>query len=284
MSIMWFKSVEGIGAALLSLVAAAWLAAPAAWAQQDEPGVTEADVRLLAETLRDGPNSRSETTASLAGSGAGVIREIGTNAGRSTVRIGGAYVNFAPPAGHCFLDDMNARDKELTGVLRASFTGNLRLVGAYGECGQLDRWRRGERAGFDNYGMLLVPAGFIGKRLEGSAEGHVRAMCQALRGTVTTDLPAGGKALGRRIEAAMRQAEPGDLRFLGVAGEDGHACYAAYAQRRQGSAKMLLSIAAIGFASGKMIYSTLYGVQEGDRTLSELLARQRQAAERNAKR
>jgi hypothetical protein len=262
---------------------------PWAVAESGETAVTDADVREFALTLAGDPMQGGETTASLAGAsgaGAGVVRDLGTNSGRSTVRIGGAYVNLEPPAGHCFLDETQPRDQQLASVLRAGFrSGELRLAGAFADCAQLETWRRGGRAGFDHYGMLLIPAGFIDKTLDGAAGQHVGTICRILR------KKAGGNAgdisaRRRPIETALRGAEPGEIRFLGIVGEDERACYAGFVQQREGAtggAKLLLDVAAISFVSGKMIYSHLYAVHEGDQTLHQLLARQRQAVERSAR-
>lgn len=284
--------IRGKGLRSMLLVLAGLLTFGAAglpWAVADsgEVAVTDADVREFALTLAGNPTGGAETTASLTASSAlGVIRDLGTHADRSTVRIGGAHVDLMPPAGHCFLDETRPRDQQLAGVLRSGFrSGDFRLVGAFADCAQLDDWRRGMRAGFDDYGMLLTPADFVDKALDGPADQHVRTICRMMRARAGGDVPASGQALVRRIDAVLQGAEPGEIRLLGIVGEDDRACYASFAQRRDGDtsdAKAMLSVAAISFISGKMIYSTLHAVHEGDQTLRELLVRQRQAVERNA--
>ena len=77
-----------------------------------------------------------------------------------------------------------------------------------------------------------------------------------------------------------------ETRFLGVVGQEGHACYVGLIQKivtEFGDPKTQVDVSTIAFIAGKMIYSNLYAVHEGDHTLNELFDRQQGNVARNVR-
>ena len=189
-----------------------------------------------------------------------------------------------PPAGHCFLDEAQPSDARLAGILRQVFGGELRMLQAFADCAQLRSWRTGQRKTLSDYGQFLVPADFIDKKLDGSSRPYVETICKVMRENGGQLLDQSAPVVKQRFEEALKGAQMNEMRFLGVVGQDDTACYFGLIQKlvtEFGDPKTQVDVSAIAFVSGKMIYSNLYAVHEGDQTLSELLERQQTNVARN---
>lgn len=281
----------------LILAAVAAIGASAAWAQSgrgdaaDSAGraddiVTQDDVRNFAEGLVGKPGAAPKaapTPAELAEKAKG-IAPIASEDGRSQVQVGSSRITLVPPAGHCFLDESQPSDARLAGILRQVFGGELRMLGAYADCAQLRSWRTGKRKTLSDYGQFLVPVDFIDKKLDGPSRPYVQTICQTLRETGGQELDQSAPTIKQRFETALKGAQMNEMRFLGVVGQDDTACYFGLLQKlvtEFGDPKTQVDVSAIAFISGKLIYSNLYAVHEGDQTLSELMERQQTSMSRN---
>ena len=293
------RSVGRVNGRRLSLVLAgcALIAAGAALAQAgrgdatDSAGraddiATQEDVRNFAEGLVGKPGATPKTAPTpqeLAEKSKG-IASIASEDGQSQVRIGAARLNFVPPAGHCFLDEAQGPDARLAGILRQVFGGELRMLGAFADCVQLRSWRTGKRKTLSDYGQFLVPVDFIDKKLDGPSQPYVETICKIMRDSGGQLLDQSAPTVKQRFEDALKGAQMNEMRFLGVVGQDETACYFGLLQKlitEQGDPKTQVDVSAIAFIAGKMVYSNLYAVQEGDETLSELLERQQTNVSRN---
>jgi hypothetical protein len=281
----------------LVLAASALIAAGAAVAQggrdraADSAGraddiVTQEDVRSFAEALVGKPSATPKVppTAAELNEKAKGIAPIASEDGRSQVQLGAARLNLLPPAGHCFLDEAQPADARLAGMLRTVFGGELRMLQAYADCAQLRSWRTGQRKTLSDYGQFLVPVDFIDKKLDGPSQPYVETICKIMRETGGQLLDQSAPTVKQRFEEALKGAQMNEMRFLGVVGQDDTACYFGLIQKlitEHGDPKTQVDVSAIAFLSGKMIYSNLYAVHEGDQTLSELLERQQTNVSRN---
>jgi hypothetical protein len=239
--------------------------------------VTQDDVRGFAEGLVGKPSAVPKPTAEEMNEKAKGIASIATEDGSSQVKVGAAHINLLPPAGHCFLDESQGADARLAGILRQVFGGELRMLGAFADCGQLRTWRTGKRKTLSDYGQFLVPVDFIDKKLDGASKPYVETICKIMRETGGQLLDQSAPTVKQRFEEALKGAQMNEMRFLGVVGEDDTACYFGLIQKlvtEFGDPKTQVDVSTITFISGKMIYSNLYAVHEGDQTLSELLERQ----------
>lgn len=281
----------------LILTVSALIAAGAALAQggrgdaADSAGraddiVTQEDVRSFAEALVGKPSTapKAAPTPQELNEKAKGIAAIASEDGRSQVQLGAARLNLLPPAGHCFLDEAQPSDARLAGILRQVFGGELRMLGAFADCAQLRSWRGGQRKTLSDYGQFLVPVDFIDKKLDGPSQPYVETICKIMRENGGQLLDQSAPAVKQRFEEALKGAQMNEMRFLGVVGQDGTACYFGLIQKlvtEFGDPKTQVDVSAIAFVSGKMIYSNLYAVHEGDQTLSELLERQQTNVSRN---
>lgn len=254
--------------------------------QRAEDTVTQADVRNFAETLVGKPgaapsqNPRSVQPAKI------VIEELGTTDARSRVKLGAAFLDLEPPPGHCFLDESQPSDARLAALLRQIFQADLRMLGAFADCAQLKSWRSGARKTLGDYGQFLAPISFIAKKLEGPAKPYVETMCNVMRENGGELIAKSAPEVKQRFEQALKGAQMNETRFLGVVGQDDHACYFGLIQKlvtEFGDPKTQVDVSAIAFVAGKMIYSNLYAVHEGDHTLGELLDRQQRNVAQNVR-
>jgi hypothetical protein len=254
-------------------LAAAQRAMDADSSQRADDIVTQADVRGFAETLVGKPSAASPTTPS-----AGAVQELTTNDARTKVKLGAAYLDLEPPPGHCFLDESQPSDARLAGLLRQIFQAELRMLGAFADCAQLKSWRIGTRKTLSDYGQYLVPVSFIAKKLDGPAQPYVATICSVMRENGGELIAKSAPDVKQRFEQVLQGAKMNETRFLGVVGQDEHACYFGLIQKivtEFGDPKTQVDVSTIAFVSGKMIYSNLYAVHEGDHTLGELFERQK---------
>jgi hypothetical protein len=288
---------EGNGRLALIMAVSVAVAAGAALAQggrgdvADSAGraddiVTQEDIRGFAEALVGKPSATPKaapTPAELAEKAKG-IAPIASEDGRSQVQLGAARLNLVPPGGHCFLDETQPADARLAGILRQVFGGELRMLGAFADCAQLRSWRTGQRKTLSDYGQFLVPADFIDKKLDGPSKPYVETICKIMRENGGQLLDQSAPTVKQRFEEALKGAQMNEMRFLGVVGQDDTACYFGLIQKlitEHGDPKTQVDVSAIAFVAGKMIYSNLYAVHEGDQTLSELMERQQTNVSRN---
>ncbi len=248
--------------------------------------VTQDDVRHFAETLVGKPSVPPPNRGAAQTPGSIAIEALDTNDALSTVKLGATHLNLQPPPGHCFLDELQPSDARLAGLLRQIFQAELRMLGAFADCAQLRSWRTGTRKTLSDYGQFLVPVSFIAKKLDGPAQPYVDTICKVMRENGGELLAKSAPDLKQRFEQVLRGAKMNETRFLGVVGQDAHACYFGLIQKlttEYGDPKTQVDVSAIAFVSGKMIYSNLYAVHEGDHTLGELFDRQRQNVAQNVR-
>ena len=291
------RNVSGKHGRRLALILAvsAAIATGAALAQGDRTAdsagraddiVTQDDVRNFANALVGAPSvapKPAPTPQELAEKAKG-IAAIASEDGRTEVQLGAARLTLVPPAGHCFLDEQQPSDARLAGILRQVFGGELRMLGGFADCAQLRSWRTGTRKTLSDYGQFLVPADFIDKKLDGPSQPYVETICKIMRENGGALLDQSAPTVKQRFEEALKGAQMNEMRFLGVVGQDDTACYFGLIQKlitEHGDPKTQVDVSAIAFVSGKMIYSNLYAVHEGDQTLSELLERQQTNVSRN---
>jgi hypothetical protein len=277
------RNVGGVNGRRLALILAV-LAAVAAGVAMAQGGraddiVTQEDVRNFAETLLGKPSATPKTPPTIAelNEKAKGMAAIASEDGRSEVQHGAARLNLVPPAGHCFLDEAQPSDARLAGILRQVFGGELRMLQAFADCAQLRSWRSGQRKTLSDYGQFLVPVDFIDKKLDGPSRPYVETICKTMRDEGGQLLDQSAPTVKKRFEEALKGAQMNEMRFLGVVGQDDTACYFGLIQKlvtEFGDPKTQVDVSAIAFVAGKMIYSNLYAVHEGDQTLSELLERQ----------
>jgi hypothetical protein len=281
----------------LALTVAAMMAAGAAFAQggrgdtadsakRADDVATQDDVRSFAESLVGKPSTTPKVAATpeQQNEKAKGIAPIASEDGRSEVQLGAARLNLVPPAGHCFLDEAQPSDARLAGLLRQVFGGELRMLGAYADCAQLRSWRTGQRKTLSDYGQFLVPVDFIDKKLDGPTGPYVDTICKVMRDSGGALLDQSAPGVKQRFEEALKGAQMNEMRFLGVVGQDSTACYFGLIQKlitEFGDPKVQVDVSAIAIVAGKMIYTNLYAVHEGDQTLSELLERQQTNISRN---
>ncbi len=251
-----------------------------------DDAVTQDDVRNFAENLvgKPGAAPRGLVTPQQIEQKAQRIAALGSGADRSEVKLGEVKLGLEPPSGHCFLDESQPSDARLVGLLNSIFRGELRMLGAFADCAQLKSWRTGQRKTLGDYGQFLVPLDFLDKKVEGAAKPYVDTICQIMRDSGGEIMSKSEGEVRRRFEEALRGAKMNEVRFLGVVGQDDHACYFGLIQNiitEFGDAKTQVDVSAIAFISGKMIYSNLYAVHEGDQTLTELFERQKANVGRN---
>jgi hypothetical protein len=279
---------------LVVLAVSALIAAGAAWAQNgrestaDSAGraddiVTQEDIRNFADTLVGKPSATPASPQELAEK-AKRMATIASQDGSSQVQLGAARLNLVPPAGHCFLDEAQPSDARLAGILRQVFGGEFRMLQAFADCAQLRSWRTGQRKTLSDYGQFIVPADFIDKKLDGPSRPYVETICKIMRENGGQLVDQSAPMVKQRFEEALKGAQVNEMRFLGVVGQDDTACYFGLIQKlvtEVGDPKTQVDVSAIAFVSGKMIYSNLYAVHEGDQTLSELMERQQTNVSRN---
>lgn len=255
-------------------------------AKRADDVATQDDVRSFAESLIGKPSATPKVAATpeQLNEKAKGIAAIASEDGRSEVQLGAARLNLVPPAGHCFLDEAQPSDARLAGLLRQVFGGELRMLGAFADCGQLRSWRTGQRKTLSDYGQFLVPIDFIDKKFDGPSQPYVDTICKVMRESGNTLLDQSAPTVKQRFEDALKGAQMNEMRFLGVVGQDETACYFGLFQKlvtEFGDPKVQVDVSAIAVVGGKMIYSNLYAVHEGDQTLSELLERQQSNVSRN---
>lgn len=248
--------------------------------------VTQDDVRNFAENLvgKPGAASRGVVTPQQIEQKAQRIAALGAGADRSEVKLGEVKLGLEPPSGHCFLDESQPSDARLVGLLNSIFRGELRMLGAFADCAQLKSWRTGQRKTLGDYGQFLVPLDFLDKKVEGAAKPYIDTICKIMRDTGGEIISKSEADVRQRFEQALQGAKMNEVRFLGVVGQDDNACYFGLIQNiitEHGDPKTQVDVSAIAFISGKMIYSNLYAVHEGDQTLTELFERQKANVGRN---
>jgi hypothetical protein len=292
------RSVRIGGARLaLAFAVAAGIAAGAAFAQggrgdtadsasRADDVATQEDVLNFAQSLVGKPSTTPKvaSTPEQLNEKAKGIAPIASEDGRSQVQLGAARLSLVPPAGHCFLDEAQPSDARLAGLLRQVFGGELRMLGAYADCAQLRSWRTGQRKTLSDYGQFLVPIDFIDKKFDGPSQPYVDTICKVMRDSGGALLDQSAPTVKQRFEDALKGAQMNEMRFLGVVGQDDTACYFGLIQKlvtEFGDPKVQVDVSAIAVVGGKMIYSNLYAVHEGDQTLSELLERQQTSVSRN---
>jgi hypothetical protein len=112
----------------------------------------------------------------------------------------------------------------------------------------------------------------------------VDTICKIMRENGGQIMAQSAPDVKKRFEEALTGAQMNEMRFLGVVGQDDNACYFGLIQKlvtEHGDPKTQVDVSAISFVSGKMIYSNLYAVHEGDHTLSEIFERQKANVARN---
>ena len=286
-------SRAALGLAALAALAAAVSPASLGWAQTDadsavraDDRVTQDDVKGFAEALLGKPSTTPSAppTQQQMDEKAKRLATLGQESGRTKVKIGAQELGLEPPAGHCFLDESQPSDARLVGILHVSFGGTLRMLGAFADCSQLKSWRTGARKTLSDYGQFLVPLDFLDKKVEGAAKPYVDTICKTLRESGGEIIAQSAPAVKQRFEQALAGAQMNEVRFLGVVGEDENACYFGLIQKivtEFGDPKTQVDVSAIAFISGKMVYSNLYAVHEGDFTLGEVFERQKLNVARN---
>jgi hypothetical protein len=200
---------------------------------------------------------------------------------RITVNVGGSGIDLAPPSGHCFLDPAQQADARLIGILRRVFGGNVRMLAAYADCGQLKSWRAGKRKTLDDHGQYIVPLTMQSFSFQGDAAPHVKKFCDAFRRSSGELMDQVSKTVKQRIESAMNGVKVNEQKILGVLEEDNHACYFGLLQRlitEYGDPKTQIGVTAYIFAGGKAIGSNLYTVYKDEASMVALLGRQRENA------
>jgi hypothetical protein len=265
------STLLGLGAGL----AAAQQPRDADSSQRADDVVTQDDVRGFAEGLVGKQSAAPAVPPNAATTGS--IQELATDDARTTVKLGAASLDLEPPPGHCFLDEAQPSDARLAGLLRQIFQADLRMLGAFADCAQLKSWRTGARKTLSDYGQFLVPVTFIAKKLDGPARPYVDTICAIMRENGGELIAKSAPDVKQRFEQALQGAQMNENRFLGVVGQDEHACYFGLIQKivtEFGDPKTQVDVSTIAFIAGKMIYSNLYAVHEGDHTLNELFDRQ----------
>lgn len=248
--------------------------------------LTQDDARRFAEALigKSSPADSAPPSPEQLERKAQQIAALGTDAERTQVKLGDVQLDLEPPAGHCFLDESQPSDARLAGMLHSIFRGELRMLGAFADCAQLKSWRTGQRKTLSDYGQFLVPLGFIDKKVEGPAKPYVETICKSLRENGGEMIDKSTPAVKQRFEQVLEGAKMNEVRFLGVVGQDDHACYFGLVQKlitEFGDPKTQVDVSAIAFVSSRMIYINLYAVHEGDHTLTEVFERQKANVARN---
>ncbi len=252
----------------------------------DDP-VTQEDVRSFAEALIGKPSASPPaptTPQQLETKAQSITATLGNAENRTEVKLGEAKLGLEPPAGHCFLDESQPSDARLVGLLQTIFRGELRMLGAFADCSQLKSWRTGKRKTLSDYGQFLVPLTFLDKKVDGSPKAYVDTVCNTLRQNGGELINQSAPQVKQRFEEALKGAKMNEVRFLGVVGQDEHACYFGLIQNiitEFGDPKTQVDVSAVAFISGKMIYINLYAVHEGDFTLGEVFERQKANVARN---
>ncbi len=203
---------------------------------------------------------------------------------RMQVTLGSTRFWLEPPSGHCFLDAQHPADARLHNVLQRIFSTDIRLIGGFADCAQLEAWRSGKRKTLRDYGKFLTPLAVLDKRATGSPRKLVATMCRTMRSEGGEFSLRGRRSLKAQFERALASAKMNESRSLGVIDEDSHACYFGMLQKLQtetGEVKTQIDVSVAAIISGKMIYSNLYAALENDGTLRELLDRQKANVARN---
>jgi hypothetical protein len=284
-----FGGKIGFISAVLGIVGFAALIAD--WMKPSRPTpsagrvMTEEQVKLLAEQLigKANANTRRESPTELARQAAS-IKSLSMDSSRTAVKLGDVQLSLEPPGGHCFLDSSQPSDAQLIGYLQTAFQGELRLLGGFADCGQLSSWRTGKRATLNDYGQFLVPVNMLDYVASGPTKSYVDAVCSALRAEGDDVVRKNESAMKARLEDTLKGAQLNEVRFLGVVGQDDNACYFGMVQKlvaQDGQPKTQVDVSAVAFISGKVLYTNLYALYEGDYTMGELLERQRATIARN---
>lgn len=281
------KILRGTGkgiAVLLTLSGVALAQSGADSLSRADDVVTQADVASFAEGLVGKGAPRPAPTPEQLDKKAQRIAPLGSGAARMEVKLGEVKLELEPPGGHCFLDEAQPSDARLQGMLHAIFRGDLRMLSAFADCAQLKSWRTGKRKTLGDYGQFLVPLEFLDKKLEGDAKPYIDTICTIMRETGGELMAKSEGEVKKRFEEVLKGAQMNEVRFLGVVGQDDNSCYFGLIQNiitEHGDPKTQVDVSTIAFIKGKMIYSNLYAVHEGDETLTELYERQKTNVERN---
>ena len=241
--------------------------------------MTEQQVKLLADQLigKANANTRREDPAEIARQAAS-IKSISTDANSTAVKLGDVQLSLEPPGGHCFLDSSQPSDAQLIGYLQSAFQGELRLLGGFADCGQLSSWRGGKRSTLSDYGQFLVPVNMLDYVTAGPTKPYVDAVCSALQTEGDDVVRKNESMMKARLEDTLKGAQLNEVRFLGVVGQDDNACYFGMVQKlvaQDGQPKTQVDVSAVAFIAGKVLYTNLYALYQGDYTMGELLERQK---------
>lgn len=246
--------------------------------------MTEEQVKAFAEQLIGKANAaRRDDPATIARQAAAVTR-VSADAGHTTVRLGDVQLSLEPPGGHCFLDAYQASDAELIGFLQDAFQGELRLLGGFADCAQLASWRTGKRSTLSDYGQFLVPVTMLDYATGGPARPYVEAVCSALQQGGDAVVRRNEGMMKARLEDTLKGAQLNEVRFVGVVDLDDNACYFGMVQKlvaQDGQPKTQVDVSAVAFIAGKVLYTNLYALYEGEYTMGELLERQKATIARN---
>ncbi len=207
-----------------------------------------------------------------------VVELLATSDQVTQVKLGDQELKLSPPGGHCFLDPSQPGDARLIGALNGMFSADLRMLSGYADCAQLKLWRTGQRKVLDDHGQYLVPVSVLNFTYTGDPAPLVSSLCSTMRQEGESYISAADQTAKQRLKEALEGAALEETRYLGIVGEDKHACYFGIVQKLKtefGDPKTQLGITAIIFAGGKVFTSNLYSLYTGDLSVAELIEKQK---------
>jgi hypothetical protein len=204
--------------------------------------------------------------AGLAAAGSGVAKD---------AQIGSAGLTLPSPQGYCELNEQQPADARLIHVIGDLVAGtHNELLVMSADCSQLDAWRAKKRPALDDYAQYQTQV--RSKHSNFPRAESIKQACAAMREQGEKMAAGMASDINTRLETALQGRKLNETAFLGVLAEDADACYYGLFMKMRdetGTEKSQVTVAAITFVKGKIIYYNLYTVYHDTGTVAATLAR-----------
>ncbi|MFA5120725.1 hypothetical protein [Zavarzinia sp.] len=192
-------------------------------------------------------------TCALAGPAAAVQVDVGQ----------GQSLELAPPAGYCALDEARPPEANLIRAMRGAVGETMRVVLAFGDCGELVELRDGKRPLLDHFGqILLVAQGDKVQRIPETRANYLAAVAKPMPSATVADIAANG-------EAQMKAGKPSDRPkpIFAVLGRDELALYIGTTSLQgEGDEKTLVAgLAGVTLVHQIPVNINIFGAYAGDK-------------------
>jgi len=175
------------------------------------------------------------------------------------VKVDGASVALAVPAGHCLLERSHSADRAVIETVERLLAKTHRVLAAFADCAEREAFRAGTQKVLDNFGQYLALR--RGGRPKLAPAAFAQQMTEYFKGQGAEVMRGAESDTKERIGTLRLAVKLGDSRTLGVLRTDERASYLGVVQSvglPDGGSKLQVGVSAFGLLKQRVVTLNLF--------------------------